>query len=152
MDNIIVAEIISAIGGITVTAMSVILAPKLRNRQYRTKYLKGMSILGRWYGEWEFQNKVYRDTIEITRWLKNNQFEGLGEWEKGRYTIWGELNVDRLLVAIYKGENYPEQPNIGVFMLRLSADANSLEGYWYGTSMLSLETQGGRYTWKRGEW
>ena len=111
-----------------------------------------MNILGRWYGEWGFQDKLHGDSIEITRWLKNNQFEGIGWYEKGRYKISGEMNTDRLLVAIYKGENYPVQPNIGVFMLRLSQDANTLEGYWYGTSMLSPEPQGGKYTWKRGEW
>lgn len=87
----------------------------------------------------------------MEKWLKNNRFEGIGyeEYEeKGAYKISGEIDSSRVLVATYKNADYPTKGYVGVFILELSVDGESMEGYWYGRTRHE-RVKGGKVTCKR---
>ena len=148
MDSTIIAAIISGLGGIAAALASVSFSRELKSKSFRSRH-EIPNILGTWQNEWFIGDKLYiKDTIEIEKWSKNNQFQGVGREEKGKYIISGEIGSRGEILATYKNEGYPTTGYIGTFILKLSIDGKSMEGYWHGLTP-GEKLEGGKVVCKR---
>jgi hypothetical protein len=132
MDSRIIAALIGAGAAILSTLISVVLAPILKSRLFRARQ-EVPDILGTWRNEWSIGKKLYvTDTMKIEKWIKDNQFQGTGYDENSEYKIQGQIDSSRILVATYRDIKYPKRGHVGVFILELAVDGQSMKGYWHG--------------------
>ncbi len=148
MDPTIIAALIT--GGMTLLAavLGVLWAPSIISKRHRSQH-DTPDILGAWQAKWFIDGDLYvEDLIEISRWGKNNAFEGSGRSPAGSYSLSGRIDSSRIAVATYEDDLYPTKGLIGTILLELSVDAQRLAGHWNGrTADGSL--QSGTTEWTR---
>ncbi|MFC2069452.1 hypothetical protein ACFLTP_10695 [Chloroflexota bacterium] len=146
MDSTIIAALIGAAALITGILLRMFVVPNIQREQYkRSNKSAGIDIIGQWSGKWQLGDQIYEDSMHIQKWVTKNQFEGFGYTSKGKFFISGEVDSSRLLIATYKGESVPTQSNIGVLVLELWPDGQTMEGYWAGRSLSAKGINWGKY-------
>jgi len=148
MDSKVKVAIITSLGTIIVAIISSIIGPLVTSGLYRSRN-NVPDILGTWENEWYIEGRLYtKDTFEIERWSKNNRFEGTGHESKGPYKLSGEVDVSRFVVGTYIDTHYPTLGYVGTFILQLSVDGKTMEGYWHGRTKEG-KIEGGRVMCRR---
>ena len=135
MSDTILAAFITAIGAILIALITQVLVPYFKSKSFRSSH-SIPNILGKWKNEWFVgqEGKPFsEDTFEIEKWDRNSQFRGKGnEPNVGPYFISGEISSNRLVIGTYKDTFYPDMAFIGNFIMHLSVDGKSMEGFWQG--------------------
>lgn len=144
MDPTIVVSIISAVGGIIAAIVARVPIENMFSRRGRQQNNIPEIMQTKWSAEWRFEDgSLYvQDSVTFDKWTKNSQFIGYGEVihndKQFKYAIEGEVAPNRIVVLIYKAEKYPSQANIGMAILKLSTDAEELNGNWSGLASKKL--------------
>lgn len=148
MDSNFLAGIIGALGTIIAALMSVLLAPLVSSKMFRSRYRIPV-VLGTWNNKWFIDDNLdSEDTFEIKKWTSKNHFRGDAQHPKGPYIISGEISAFGTLVITYKDANFPTMSYIGTCILKLSVDGKSMEGYWHGLTTEG-KIEGGKIVCKR---
>jgi hypothetical protein len=151
MKGTILGAVITAIGAILAALITGVFVPYVRSRSFRSSH-DIPDILGKWKNQWfvGHEDKLFsEDTFEIEKWDRNSQFRGTGNEPKaGPYSISGEISSNRLVIGTYKDTDFPNMAYIGNFIVRLSVDGKSMEGFWQGLTE-DNQIQEGKLTCKK---
>lgn len=138
MDPSIVSALITAGAMILVALIGKVSLPKINSYRLRRKYSLPDITKTKWEADWYFENGTLyvSDIVTFKKWTRLNLFSGYGEVKhenkQYKYSIEGEISPKGIVVLIYKAEKFPTEAPIGMACLKLSDNAENLEGYWSG--------------------
>ncbi len=139
-------------GGLT-AVMMLLLWQRHQARTFRSTH-RIPDILGvwkcRWFDDRSQDEPKVEDRIEIYHWGRDGEFDARGHQPQFSlmYPIRGAIDPSRVVIAEYKAEKYPYEPNHGVLCMELSRDGTTMKGQWFGRRF-SGQLSGGRVEWRR---